>query len=117
MREDVEHLARTCSETGHNHVMSTEVPRVLRYLIDRLHQAVFGVIMDWVPGHFPKDEWALGRFDGTPLYEHADPRRGEHPDWDEYRAAMVTQGKCLLRVTPQRWGPVATGGFPARLAD
>jgi PPOX class probable F420-dependent enzyme len=41
---------------------------------------------------------------------------GEHPDWDEYRAAMVKQGKSLLRVTPQRWGPVATGGFPARLA-
>jgi PPOX class probable F420-dependent enzyme len=43
--------------------------------------------------------------------------QGEHPDWDEYRAAMVTQGKSLLRVTPERWGPIATGGFPARLAD
>ncbi len=42
---------------------------------------------------------------------------GEHPDWDEYRAAMRTQGKSLIRITPQRWGPVATGGFPARLAD
>jgi PPOX class probable F420-dependent enzyme len=42
---------------------------------------------------------------------------GEHPDWAEYRAAMVAQGKSLLRVTPVRWGPVATGGFPARLAD
>jgi PPOX class probable F420-dependent enzyme len=42
---------------------------------------------------------------------------GEHPDWAEYRAAMLTQGKSLLRVTPERWGPVATGGFPARLAD
>ncbi len=41
---------------------------------------------------------------------------GEHPDWDEYRQAMLDQGKCLLRVTPTRWGPVATGGFPARLA-
>ncbi len=41
---------------------------------------------------------------------------GEHPDWDEYRRAMVRQGKCLIRVTPTRWGPVATGGFPARLA-
>jgi len=41
---------------------------------------------------------------------------GEHPDWDEYRQAMVRQGKSLLRVTPTRWGPVATGGFPARLA-
>jgi PPOX class probable F420-dependent enzyme len=41
---------------------------------------------------------------------------GEHPDWDEYRQAMIDQGKCLLRITPTRWGPVATGGFPARLA-
>lgn len=42
---------------------------------------------------------------------------GEHPDWDEYRQAMLDQGKALLRITPERWGPVATGGFPARLAD
>src|SRR5690606_30734335 len=56
-------------------------PDDLRYLIDRLHQAGIGVIMDWVPGHFPKDAFALARFDGQPLYEHADPRRGEHQDW------------------------------------
>ncbi|GAA1487303.1 1,4-alpha-glucan branching protein GlgB [Brachybacterium sacelli] len=56
-------------------------PDELRHLIDALHGAGIGVIMDWVPAHFPKDEWALARFDGTPLYEHADPRRGEHPDW------------------------------------
>ena len=42
---------------------------------------------------------------------------GEHPDWEEYRAAMVRQGKSLLRITPERWGPIATGGFPARLVD
>lgn len=42
---------------------------------------------------------------------------GEHPDWDEYRQAMIDQGKSLLRITPERWGPIATGGFPARLAD
>ena len=52
-----------------------------------------------------------------PLVNYYRAISGEHPDWDEYRAAMVAQGKCLLRVTPTRWGPVATGGFPARLAD
>ncbi|GAA5030001.1 1,4-alpha-glucan branching protein GlgB [Microbacterium fluvii] len=56
-------------------------PDDLRYLIDRLHQAGIGVIMDWVPGHFPKDAFALARFDGEALYEHPDPRRGEHKDW------------------------------------
>lgn len=52
-----------------------------------------------------------------PLVEYFRVISGEHPDWDEYRAAMVAQGKCLIRVTPTRWGPIATGGFPARLAD
>jgi 1,4-alpha-glucan branching enzyme len=56
-------------------------PDELRALIDRLHQAGIGVILDWVPAHFPRDDWALARFDGTALYEHADPRRGAHPDW------------------------------------
>ncbi|WP_029144300.1 1,4-alpha-glucan branching protein GlgB [Microbacterium luticocti] len=59
-------------------------PDDLRYLIDRLHQAGIGVIVDWVPGHFPKDDFALGRFDGEALYEHPDPRRGEHRDWGTY---------------------------------
>jgi PPOX class probable F420-dependent enzyme len=52
-----------------------------------------------------------------PLVEYYRCIAGEHPDWDEYRRAMVEQGKSLIRVTPTRWGPVATGGFPARLAD
>jgi PPOX class probable F420-dependent enzyme len=52
-----------------------------------------------------------------PLVEYFRNISGEHPDWDEYRQAMVDQGKSILRVTPTRWGPVATGGFPARLAD
>jgi 1,4-alpha-glucan branching enzyme len=59
-------------------------PDEFRYLVDRLHQAGIGVIVDWVPAHFPRDEWALARFDGTPLYEHPDPQRGEHPDWGTY---------------------------------
>ena len=56
-------------------------PDGFRYLIDCLHRADIGVIVDWVPAHFPKDDFALARFDGTPLYEHSDPRRGEHPEW------------------------------------
>ena len=56
-------------------------PQDLRYLIDTCHQQGIGVILDWVPGHFPKDDFALARFLGEPLYEHADPRRGEHRDW------------------------------------
>ncbi len=51
-----------------------------------------------------------------PLVEYYRNIAGEHPDWDEYREAMVRQGKSLIRVTPRRWGPLATGGFPARLA-
>ena len=52
------------------------------FLIDTLHQAGVGVILDWVPSHFPTDEHGLAFFDGTHLYEHADPRKGHHPDWN-----------------------------------
>ena len=56
-------------------------PDDLKYFIDACHQAGLGVILDWVPGHFPQDHWALARYDGTALYEHEDPRQGLHADW------------------------------------
>jgi len=66
----------------------------LMYLIDHLHQNDIGVIMDWVPSHFPTDEYALGYFDGTHLYEHADPRLGFHPDW---KSAIYNYGRNEVR--------------------
>jgi 1,4-alpha-glucan branching enzyme len=59
-------------------------PDDFRYFVDHCHRNGIGVLLDWAPGHFPRDETALARFDGTPLYEHADPRRGEHRDWGTY---------------------------------
>uniref|UniRef100_UPI00384FBD94 GlgB N-terminal domain-containing protein n=1 Tax=Streptomyces albicerus TaxID=2569859 RepID=UPI00384FBD94 len=56
-------------------------PDDFKYLVDALHRAGIGVIMDWVPAHFPRDDWALAEFDGRPLYEHEDPLRAAHPDW------------------------------------
>lgn len=73
-------------QTSHYYAPTSRygTPEDLRYFVDRCHQAGIGVLLDWVPGHFPKDEWCLGRFDGSALYEHEDWRRGEHPDWGTY---------------------------------
>jgi 1,4-alpha-glucan branching enzyme len=59
-------------------------PDEFRLLVDTLHQAGIGVLLDWVPGHFATDDWALARFDGTALYEHADPQKGWHAEWGSY---------------------------------
>ena len=72
-------------------------PDDLKYLIDCLHQAGISVIMDWVPAHFPKDEWALANFDGQSLYEHSDPRRGEQMDW-----GTLATPRCATSWSPTR---------------
>ncbi|HEY2029760.1 MAG TPA: 1,4-alpha-glucan branching protein GlgB [Myxococcales bacterium] len=69
-------------------------PQDLMYLIDQLHQAGIGVILDWVPSHFPTDEIGLSNFDGTALYEHADPRQGFHPDW---KSSIFNYGRHEVR--------------------
>jgi 1,4-alpha-glucan branching enzyme len=80
-------------------------PQDLMYLIDYLHQQGIGVILDWVPSHFPNDEHGLTFFDGTHLYEHADPRKGQHPDWNtaifnygrnEVRSFLISNGLFWL---------------------
>jgi 1,4-alpha-glucan branching enzyme len=105
-RELAEPLVRYIRETGFTHVEFMPVaehafypswgyqvtgffaptsrygtPDDFQFLVNALHEAGIGVIIDWVPAHFPRDDWALARFDGTSLYEHEDPRKGEHQDW------------------------------------
>ena len=70
-------------------------PDDFRSFVDRMHRNGVGVILDWVPAHFPRDDWALARFDGTALYEHDDPRRGAHPDWDAHLQPR-SQGSAQL---------------------
>jgi 1,4-alpha-glucan branching enzyme len=69
-------------------------PDDFRYFVDYMHRQGIGVILDWVPAHFPKDDWSLGRFDGTALYEHLDPRQGEHPDWGTF---IFNYGRAEVR--------------------
>ncbi len=80
-------------------------PDDLAFFVDHLHARGIGVLCDWVPAHFPKDDFSLGRFDGTALYEHLDPQRGEHPDWgtfifnygrNEVRAFLLSSAMQLL---------------------
>ena len=86
-------------------------PEDFMYFVDHCHQNGIGVILDWVPAHFPRDAHGLRLFDGTRLYEHADPRKGEHPDWgtlifnygrNEVRNFLICQRPVLARQVPHR---------------
>ena len=86
-------------------------PDDFRYFVDRCHQAGLGVILDWVPGHFPRDAHGLGRFDGTALYEHDDPRQGEHRDWG---TLIFNYGRNEVRDVPALERAVLAAGVSHR---
>ena len=97
-------------------------PDDFRAFVDRLHNHGIGVILDWVPAHFPRDAWALANFDGTALYEHADPRRGAHPDWGtlifnygrhEVRNFLIANALVLGTGVPRRRHPGGCRGLDA----
>ena len=88
-------------------------PQDFMYLIDHLHQRGIGVILDWVPSHFPTDEHGLAYFDGTHLYEHADPRQGFHPDWNSF---IFNYGRHEVRSFPAQQRRVLAGHIPCRRA-
>ena len=97
-------------------------PDEFRHFVDRCHQAGIGVIMDWVPAHFPKDAHGLAEFDGTDLYEHMDPRQGEHQDWgtlifnfgrNEVRNFLIAQRALLARPISHRRSARGCGGVDA----
>ncbi|RPK76824.1 putative pyridoxine/pyridoxamine 5'-phosphate oxidase [Streptomyces sp. ADI96-15] len=111
----------TCGVDGEGRIVVSTYPERAKTRNAKRNPKVSVVVLS--------DEWngPWVQIDGTaevidapdsvePLVEYFRVISGEHPDWDEYRAAMLTQGKSLIRITPERWGPVATGGFPARLA-
>ncbi|MGW9423826.1 PPOX class F420-dependent oxidoreductase [Streptomyces koyangensis] len=111
----------TCGVDGEGRIVVSSYPERAKTRNAKRNPKVSVVVLS--------DEWngPWVQIDGTaevidapdsvePLVEYFRVISGEHPDWDEYRAAMLKQGKSLIRITPERWGPVATGGFPARLA-